>query len=112
MSYKDVLVNYTEPELKEKARAYSYSIVFRAEEADYRKKATAEQAEIITNIIYGALLAIRWRGYHSDIVKGIIDTAEFTADLMIKDLNGYESVYNPLWEILKECQEVVSIPRF
>ena len=47
----------------------------------------------MTNIICGALFAIRTNQLGGIAIQTAKDTAEFTADLMLPYINGYESVY-------------------
>lgn len=81
------------------------------------RKATRKQKEITYGVIYGALLGLDWGEKvrsTSDIEQGIVDTAEFTWDIMIKpyakledgrSVNGYITIYCPLKKVLKEWEE-------
>ncbi|NLL35884.1 MAG: hypothetical protein GX257_11360 [Clostridiales bacterium] len=60
-----------------------------------RRKSTKREKEIISNIIYGALLAIRTGADK----QSAMDTAEFTGNLFLRNANGYLTFYTPI----KEC---------
>lgn len=81
---------FTGQEAKEYADSVSNTLVTRTYE---ERKATKKEKEIISNIIYGALLAIKWHNFDKNAVQIAKDTAEFTVDTMIPNINGYKSVY-------------------
>lgn len=115
-NYKPVLDKFGEDELRKLAAEKAKYITIRkyydanGNEApdgtseDVKRLATKREKEIITNLIYGALLAIRWR---NDSAQVAMDTAEFTAVLFIDGINGYISVYSPIWYILETLRERV-----
>lgn len=99
---------YTEQEAKEYAESVSEEITIRTYDngssEDIKKKTTAREKAILTNIIYGALLTIRFHKLDNTAVQVAKDTAEFTADLMIPGINGYLSVYNKIGDFVAMYQ--------
>lgn len=99
---------YTEQEAKEYAESVSNTITTRTYDNgssdDTPRKSTKKEKEILTNIIYGALLSIRWHKLDKNAVKTASDTAEFTANLMIPNINGYDSVYNKIGDFVAMYQ--------
>lgn len=95
---------YTAQEAKEYAQNVSEEITIRkynnGSSEDIKKKTTAREKAMLTNIIYGALLTIRHHRLDNTAIKAAKDTAEFTADLMIPHINGYLSVYNKIGDFL------------
>ena len=88
---------FTEAELKAYAEANSKTIVIRAYEngnsTDTERTATEQEREIIFKLIYGALLGINWRSEIS-ARQPIMDSTEFTSNLMLPEANGYDTIYN------------------
>lgn len=88
---------YTEQEAKEYAEIVSNTLVVRTYDNgnsdDTERKTTSREKEILTNIICGALFAIRTNQLGGIAIQTAKDTAEFAADLMLPYINGYESVY-------------------
>jgi len=99
---------YTEQEAKEYAESVSKTIAIRTYDNgssnDTTRKSTKKEKEILTNIIYGALLAIKNHNLGGIAVQAAKDTAEFTADLMIPGINGYLSVYNKIGDFVAQYQ--------
>lgn len=91
---------YTEQEAKEYAESVSEEITIRTYDngssEDIKKKTTAREKAILTNIIYGALLTIRFHKLDNTAVQ----VAKDTADLMIPGINGYLSVYNKIGDFV------------
>lgn len=108
-NFKPILVKFSESELKARAAEKAQTIFVRGydEQGDsdnIERQSTKYEAETLTNVMYGALLSIRWRDNAAQVA---LDTAEYIANLMFKNtdggyLNGYLSVYLPLWRILDE----------
>lgn len=96
---------YTEQEAKEYAESASNTITIRTYDngsSDVTtRKSTKKEKEILTNIIFGALLAIKNHNLGGIAVQSAKDTAEFTADLMIPHINGYLSVYNKIGDFIE-----------
>lgn len=99
---------YTEQEAKEYAESVSNTITIRTYDKgssdDTTRKSTKKEKEILTNIIFGALLAIKNHKLDGIAVQAAKDTAEFTADLMIPHINGYLSVYNKIGKFVAMYQ--------
>ena len=99
---------YTEQEAKEYAESVSKTITIRTYDNgssnDTTRKSTKKEKEILTNIIYGALLTIKNHNLGGIAIQAAKDTAEFTADLMIPGINGYLSVYNKIGEFVERYQ--------
>jgi hypothetical protein len=96
----------TEQQLKEYAQEKSKSIVIRSyhegNSKDERRPTTKSEAQIIENIIFGALLAIRSGRNTFAEVQAAKDTAEYTGNLFIPGMNGYDSIYNPIGDFCRE----------
>jgi|SRR5665647_1291777 len=90
--------NVTERQLKEYAEAKAETIVIRTYEegnsSDIRRLTTAPEETIIFKILYGALLAMR----EVNNMYSAISAAEYIGDLMIPQMNGYDTIYCPLTE--------------
>lgn len=88
---------YTEQEAKEYAESVSNTLFIRTynngSSEDTERQTTESEKEILTKLIHGALLAASWHGLEENAVQGAKNTAEFTARLMIPNINGYLSVY-------------------
>lgn len=99
---------YTEQEAKEYAESVSNTITIRTYDNgssdDTTRKSTKKEKEILTNIICGALFTIRVHNLNSIAVQAAKDTAEFTADLMLPYINGYDSVYNKIGDFVEQYQ--------
>ena len=106
MNFKPILLNFTEDELRSMATEKAETIVIRTyvngNSNDEERPSTETEKAILTNLIYGALLAIRFR---DDSAQAAMDTAEFTAHQFIDGINGYFSVYLPIQHILRSCRE-------
>ena len=99
---------YTEQEAKEYAESVSNTLFIRdyndGNSEDTERQATPQEKEILTNIICGALFAIRTNQLGGIAIQTAKDTAEFTADLMLPYINGYESVYLKIDNFLARYQ--------
>lgn len=99
---------YTEQEAKEYAESVSDTLTIRTYDNgssnDTTRKSTKKEKEILTNIIFGALLAIKNHHLGGIAVQAAKDTAEFTVDLMIPNINGYLSVYNKIGDFVARYQ--------
>ncbi len=98
----------TEGELNEIADRISDTIMIRTytngNSNDERRATTPEEKSIIYKIAYGALLGLNWgedcRASRIAEQK-IIDTAEFQIGLFIPECNGYDTIYIPLKNAVK-----------
>ena len=97
--------NFTEAELKEYAEQVAKTIVIRTyvngNSDDSKRETTLPEREIIKSIIFGGLLSIN-RGLDS---QRIIDACEFIADLQIPEMNGYDTIYNPMQDFVRINKE-------
>lgn len=88
----------TEQELKAYAEKKAESIVIRSYDEhgskDERRKTTKTEKRIISAIILGGLLAIR-DGADRQSVQ---DACEYNGKLQIPEMNGYDTIYNPIRE--------------
>lgn len=102
-NYKPILIEYSCLELAKMAGESARSIVYRfyddGNSRDERRDSTSEEWETLQRVIYGALLAIRWR---DDAAQTALDTAEYIGDLLLPGINGYDSIYLPIKKILRE----------
>lgn len=84
----------SEKELKEFANEQSKTIVIRTYvdgcSYDTPRKSTKREQTIIQAVIYGALLAIE----HGADKQSVKDSSEFTADILLPEMNGYDTIYN------------------
>lgn len=100
---------YTEAEAKEYAETAAKTITIRTYDngssIDTVRETTKKEKEILTNIIYGALCTIRWHKLDKNGVQVAKDTAEFIGDLMIPNMNGYDSVYNKIGKFVDLYQK-------
>lgn len=94
---------YTEQEAKEYSERVSNTIyVYEKGDSDStERQATENEKVVLFNTICGALLTIRRYNFNNTAVQAAKDTAEFTADLMLPYINGYESVYNKIGEFIE-----------
>lgn len=102
----------TETELKEIAEEISDTIMIRTYEngcsRDTRRKSSRIEKDIIYRIAFGALLGLNWgEDCRSSRIaeQKIIDSAEFTIGLFIRDCNGYDTIYNPLKKALANWEK-------
>lgn len=107
-NFKPILLNFTEDELRSMAAEKAETIVIRTYEngisQDEERPSTETEKTILINLIYGALLAIRFR---DDSAQAAMDTAEFISHGFFDGINCYYSVYLPIQHILRECREKV-----
>lgn len=101
----DVLVNYLSSTLKDEAKEASKTITIKEEDGtEVKRESTPEESDIIGIAIYSALLVIRsHEGEES--YQAAKDTAEFMADFLIPDLQGYLSVYIPIERIIEKLSK-------
>lgn len=99
---------YTEQVAREYAESVSNTITIRTynngSSDDTTRKSTKKEKGILTNIIFGALLSIRWHKLDKNAVKTASDTAEFTVNLMMPNINGYDSVYRKIVNFVAQYQ--------
>lgn len=94
--------HFSEKELKEYAEKQAETIEVRTwvngNSYDNRRDSTEQEKKVITNIIFGALLAIN-SGANK---QSAMDTAEYTGNLLMRDIvtsgemNGYGTIYIPI----------------
>ena len=103
--------------LKEIAKGISERIAIReydnGNSRDTWRETDEQEANAIFTVAYGALLSLNWgedaRGKIPAVAQGIIDTAEFTLDLLIRPIhgeecNGYMTIYCPLKKAVREWE--------
>lgn len=103
--------NFTEQELKEYAEKQAETIVIRSykngNSSDDRRNTNEPERKIIMTIIFGALLGINNNGICTEQEKkaridGIIDCAEFVGKLQLPAMNGYDTIYIPLKQWVRD----------
>ncbi|MCM1277286.1 MAG: hypothetical protein NC299_18325 [Lachnospiraceae bacterium] len=77
---------------------------------DERRAATPEEAAIIYNLVYAALLSMNWNRHHPETFQAIRDTAEFTAHTFFNkaldfEVNCYDTIVCPLYRIANEWEK-------
>lgn len=101
---------YYETALRAMAETISHDVAISDETGNFSRKIKARkrEREIAYGVLYGALLALNWGStvrQSRDMEQGIIDTAEFTYNILMKEVNplarGYETIYIPLQNVLK-----------
>mgnify|MGYP007122062515 CR=1 FL=1 len=107
--------NYrTEAELREIAREISEVVAVSKEDGNFdrRRKALKREKEIAYGVLFGALLGLNWgEATRSDKgrTQAIIDTAEFTYNVLIANVSpkarGYETIYIPLQKVVREWEQ-------
>ena len=108
----------TEAELRTIAEDISRTIYIRTMDGgnshDKKRKSRSREQSIIYSVAYGALLALNWGEQvrsNRDMEQAIVDSAEFTLDLLIrefyadKECNGYMTIYCPLKRVLQNWEE-------
>lgn len=99
------MMNFTEQEAKEYAQKESKNIVIRSYENennyDVRRFTSKPERKIIESIIYGGLLAIREGTKTEKEIQAIIDSCEFIGKIQLPEMNGYDSIYNPMKDYLR-----------
>lgn len=100
------MMNFTELTAKEYAQEQSGTIVIRTYENgcsnDERRKTTKPERKIIESIIFGGLLAIREGEKTEKEIQAIINSCEFIAKIQLPEMNGYDSIYNPMKDFVKD----------
>ena len=98
-------MNFTELTAKEYAKEQAGTIVIRTYENgnsnDERRKASKPEKRIIESIIFGGLLAIREGNKTDNEIQAIIDSCEFIAKIQLPEMNGYDSIYNPMKDFVR-----------
>lgn len=75
---------------------------------DEKRMSTKEEREILQNIIYSTLLALndgeeaRRAQYCGPVFKAALDVAEYITPKLIPDVNTYDSIYCPIWNVVKD----------
>lgn len=67
---------------------------------DVKRDCTPEEHEILSKLMYAVFLSLH--SYDDADIQTALAVAEYSADLMIPNLNGYLSIYCPLLEIIDE----------
>lgn len=92
MSTKD----FTEKELQIYADDKAKTIVIRSYEngnsKDERRSTTEPERKIISDIIFGGLLAIK----SGADIQSVKDACEYIGKLQIPEMNGYDTIYIPI----------------
>ena len=92
----------TEQELKEYANRRAESIVVRTYNEhgsrDDRRKTTKTEKRIISAVILGGLLAIRGGADR----QSVQDACEYIGKLQIPEMNGYDTIYNPIRDYFRK----------
>ena len=99
----------TESELREIAEKIAEEIVVRGHSIDTRRPSSASEHQVIFNVAYGALLGLNWGDAcrnSRDMTQAIIDTAEYTLDLFLPNVNGYDTIYNPLQDAVRDWERM------
>ena len=108
-NYGQYLREFSEYALRNEAHKAAQTISIRSYDngssKDTRRNSTSDEATIIENCIYGALLTIKSNAT-IEAQKPAMDTAEMIADLSISNINGYDSVYNPVLRICEDFKAV------
>ena len=108
-NYGQYLREFSEYALKNEARKAAQTLSIRSYDngssKDTRRNSTPDEANVITNCIYGALLTIKSNAT-IEAQKPAMDAAEMIADLSIPNLNGYDSVYDPVRRICEDFKAV------
>ena len=108
-NYGQYLREFSEYALRNEAHKAAQTISIRSYDngssKDTRRNSTPDEATIIENCIYGALLTIKSNAT-IEAQKPAMDAAEMIADLSISNLNGYDSVYNPVLRICEDFKAV------
>ena len=107
----DVRRFYPEDKLREMAEKISGSLVVRVYEngssRDTRRPTTEVEKRILFDIAFGALLGLNYgEQVRSDrsLEQAILNTVDFTSNLMLPGTNGYDTIYNPLRDALGEWE--------
>lgn len=95
-------MRFTEQELKAYAEMKAETIVIRTfnngNSSDDIRDTTPSEKQILTSIIYGGLLAIRYGAQK----QSVLDACEYIGNIQVEELikngrmNGYDSVYMPI----------------
>ena len=102
-NYKPILLEVNWPDVEEMVNESAQKITYRfyneGNSSDVCRKAIPYERQLLAGVMLGALHEIRWRDNAAQVA---IDTAEFTIDCLLPDVNGYDSVYLPILHILEE----------
>ena len=89
----------SEKMLKDYAEGVSNRITLRktanGNRVDITRKTTTREKSVVGNLVLAGLLAIR--SGEAD-KRAAASTAEYAANLLLKDVNGYDSVFCPIME--------------
>ena len=107
----DVRRFYPEDKLREMAEEISGSLYLREceEGCEHRRPTTEVEKRILFDIAFGALLGLNYgEQVRSDrnLEQAILNTVDFTSNLMLPGTNGYDTIYNPLMKALGEWELV------
>jgi hypothetical protein len=91
----------SELEIKEYAKENSKTIVIRSYDnggsIDTVRKSTKKESTIIEAVLFGALCAIN----NGSDIQSCKDTAEYTGDQLLPNVNGYDTFYRRIEAGLK-----------
>lgn len=99
----------SEMELKAIAELISKVVVIRTYEngnsKDTKRAASEVERDLIFKVVYAALLSLPTSvtgsgAYFRGCDNGALSTAEFMLQLLMKDVNAYDTVYIPLREVI------------
>ena len=101
MTSLEFATKYTGRELKEIADSYSNEIVIRSyidgTSSDDRRETTQVEKEILSKIIYAALISYGYRNEdNGGSLDAVLDMAEFTCHQFLPECNAYDTVYIPI----------------
>lgn len=101
----------SEADMRVRAQRISQEVAISNEDGNYKGKvkSTKAEARMIYEVAYGALLAMNFQSWKDREAWAILDSAEFTFNIMDRKYRkrgrGYETLYIPLNNIRKEMRK-------